>query len=117
MDIIMIENTIQELENSETTFDNIKQLADLYIVRDKFKDNVVKSELSDILPAYSEYIKIKKQYQMGEISEGVVIKHLKYVCTEIEEFLDTLYKCTDMLRERKCIKEMINSIEETFKDR
>ena len=52
-----------------------------------------------------------------EISEGAVIKSLKYLCTEVEEFLDTLYNCTDMNKERKCIKDMIDIIEERFKDR
>ena len=117
MDIYAIQDTIKELEMGDTTLQNVSDLANLYIVRDRLYDTGVKRELDDILPAYTEYVKIKQQYQRKEISEGAVIKSLKFLCTEIEEFIDTLYKCTDMHKERKCLKDMIISIDEKFKDR
>lgn len=117
MDINAIQDTIKELELGDTTLQNVSDLANLYIVRDRLLNTDVKRELDDILPAYSDYVKVKQRYQKKEVSEGVVIKSLKYVCTEIEEFIDTLYKCTDMNKERKCIKDMINIIDERFKDR
>ena len=103
MDINAIQDTIKELELGDTTLQNVSDLANLYIVRDRLLNTDVKRELDDILPAYSDYVKVKQRYQKKEVSEGVVIKSLKYVCTEIEEFIDTLYKCTDMNKERKCI--------------
>lgn len=117
MDIYAINEAIDRLENDDTTMENIADLANLYVVRDNLNNNVVKAELSDILPAYSEYIEIKKQYQMREISEGAVIKSLKFTCTEIEEFIHTLYNCTDMNKERKCIKDMINRISTDFSNK
>ena len=118
MDIYIIENTIEDLENGEITLDTISKLADLYIVRDSLsKNNEVENELDDILPAYKEYLHIKKQYQMKEISEGAVIKSIKYLCEEIIEFLNTLYNCTDMNKERKCLKDMINTIYLEFKSK
>ena len=54
---------------------------------------------------------------MGDISEGAVIKALKYVCTEIIEFLLTLYSGTDMNKERKCLKDMINTIYSEFENK
>ena len=74
-------------------------------------------ELIDILPSYLDYIDMKREYQMGNISEGRVIKSLKFVCIEIEEFLLTLYSSTDMNKERKCIKDMVNSISTKFSDK
>jgi len=77
----------------------------------------VKKELADILPSYYEYVDLKRDYQMGNISESRVIKSLKFVCIEIREFVDTLYSSTDMNKERKCIREMIDNISRDFKDR
>ena len=74
-------------------------------------------ELSDILPSYLEYVALKREYQLGNISESRVIKSLKFVCIEIEEFLNTLYNCTDMNKERKCIIDMINHISTDFSDK
>ena len=117
MDIYAIQDTIKELELGDTTLQNVSDLANLYVVRDRLLDTDVKQELDDILPAYSDYVDVKQRYQRGEISDGVVIKSMKYVCREIADFIDTLYKCTDMNKERKCIKDMIDIIEERFKDR
>ena len=117
MDIYAIQDTIKELELGDTTLQNVSDLANLYVVRDRLLDTGVKQELDDILPAYTDYVKVKQRYQRKEISEGAVVKSLKYLCAEVEEFIATLYKCTDMNKERKCIKDMILNIDETFKDR
>lgn len=120
MDIYTIEDTIDALENSETTLDNIQLLASLYIVKDKFNnsntsnDNGVKSELDDIMPAYLRYVHAKTLYQSNELNEGAVIKELKSLCTEIQEFIDILYSCTDMNRERTCIKDTICSLHNKY---
>lgn len=116
MDIYAINEAIESLEQGETTLENVSDLANLYIVRNSLQ-TPVETELRDILPAYADYIHIKKQYQMHELSEGAVIKSLKYVCVEIREFLDTLYSCTDMGKERKCIKDMINTLYADFENR
>lgn len=116
MDIYAINEAIATLENSETTLENISDLANLYIVKNSLQSST-ENELNDILPAYAEYIHIKKQYQMHEISEGAVIKSLKYVCVEIREFLHALYQCTDMGRERKCIRDMINTLYSDFEEK
>lgn len=117
MDIKLINDAIYTLERSDTTLETIADLANLYIVQERLQVNTVKQELDDILPAYSEYINIKKDYQMGKVSEGAVIKAIKSVCTEIQEFISTLYNCTDMNKERKIIKETTTFIYENLKDR
>lgn len=119
MDMRLIDETISVLEQGETNFDTVSKLADLYIIKDKLafnnlSSNSVKSEINDILPAYSRYINVKRLYQLNEINEGAVIKEIKNLCTEIQEFIEVLYSCTDMGKERKCIKSVIDTLYEKF---
>ena len=114
MDINAIIDNIEELENASTTVDNVKELASLYIVRKNYKNrnlpeyhNESTKELEDILPQYSKYIEIKRQYQLGNVSEQAVRKAIRRVCKEIFEFINTLYSCTDMKDERDCIRGLI----------
>ena len=63
-----INNTIDQLEEGNTTFDNCIKLSALYIVRDKLQSalqseiveepevvDAIENELSDILPQYRKY--------------------------------------------------------------
>ena len=115
MDIKAINENIEELENSDTTFDNVKELAYLYIVRDHmFPQDKVEVELSDILPAYSKYVAIKYRYQRHEITEEPVVSAITEVCREIKEFLQTLYSGTDMHKERVQIIQMLSALNEQY---
>ena len=111
MDITDINRTIQELEKDSTTFENCSKLASLYIVRDRFNSGNVQNELNDILPQYTKYVDIKYRYQRGEISEKAVETQIKKVCSEISEFIQMLYSCTDMPIERKYIKNMLGGLQ------
>lgn len=103
-----IENTIDELENGDTTFDACIKLAALYNVREHFKGEVgaekvsdkVTKELADILPHYEAYIEAKRSYQLNKISEETVIEYMSTLCVEIDEFIHTLYISTDTPQER-----------------
>ena len=78
MDIELIEDTIEELEQDATSFDNCEKLASLYICRlfnknvnmslldtsDSVSTIIEHSELHDILPAYCKYIETKKQLRL-----------------------------------------------------
>ena len=88
LDLEEINNTIEELENSRTTYDNCLKLASLYIVRENISPkekpdtdenkaiyNDVVKEYSDILPAYSDYCESKRKYQMNEIPS---LQQLRY---------------------------------------
>ena len=115
-----INNTIEELENSSTTFDNCMKLASLYIVRDEHQKTVtddgkqVESELNDILPQYQIYCNIKRKYQLQELPDTTVQIAMKAVCKEIEEFMHTLYSSTDMPEERELIRNLIHNLQEAF---
>lgn len=108
LDIVQIENTIQELENSVTTFDTCIKLSALYNVREHLQnatqtmvasDNTAK-ELYDILPSYKRYIEIKQAYQLGTGNSEAVKQAFNNVCREIQEFILALYSGTDMPEER-----------------
>lgn len=114
MDIDIILDNIDYLENSDTNAENVKELAMLYIVRDNLKNSNLRvgnddinDEFKDILPQYREYVEIKRRYQLGEVPDTLVKSSIKRVCKEIYEFISTLYCCTDMPAERRCIDELI----------
>lgn len=120
LDLTEIKNTIEELENAPTTFANCQKLVSLYIVlnhintQEKQNEDTVIQEYSDILPAYTEFCKIKKQYQLNQTSIETVTTGIKDVCKEIYEFLQTLYNNSDIAEERhilvQSIKDFLNNI-------
>lgn len=114
MNINDIELSIRHLENSGTSYENCEKLASLYILRDHYSGEPIQgsvvSELSDILPAYQEYIKMKKDYQLGKITEKAIENKIKCVCLEIRELVQVMYFNSDMEVERIAIKEMIQKL-------
>ena len=66
------------------------------------------------LPAYTEFCKIKKQYQLNQVSIEAVTTGIKDVCKEIYEFLQTLYNNSDIAEERhilvQSIKDFLDNI-------
>ena len=108
---------IQDLENSDLSLSNIRNLSSLYIVRKHLTENTVDSvttELNDILPSYIEYVNTKRKYQLHEITECSVYIQLEQVCKEIKEFLHILYSNTDTPKEREIIKNLIDQLKEAF---
>ena len=118
LNIDEINNTIETLENSSTTFDTCNKLASLYIVRDKLQTqtalNKVETELNDILPQYRLYCTVKRKYQLHELPETSIHLALQDVCTEIKEFMQTLYSSTDTPEERKLIHKLVTELKEAF---
>ncbi len=120
MDLVAIEDAISILEESDTTPENVSELASLYICRDNLQNRLetlpdaITDELSDILPYYTKYRDIKRRYQMHQTTEGEVIKGIKDVCRELSEFIGVLYSGTDMNKERLCIKQMLVQLDEKY---
>lgn len=121
-----IKETISELEKQKTTFDTCHKLASLYIILDHIntnkiydehtnKENKVIEEYSDILPSYKKYCEIKRNYQLGLLSDNQIQSSMKSVCLEIEEFILTLYSSTDTEIERSLIHDLLKSIEKKVK--
>lgn len=120
MNIQEIENTIIELQNGDTTYANCQKLASLYIVKKHFptestnKENVVVKEFNDILPMYSEYCRIKRQYQLKELSGEAVLDAIQEVCREIKEFIKTLYANVDTVQEKEQLTNMIAELKTLY---
>ena len=111
MDIRIINEMIEELEDSDTTYANVADLASLYIVKDNLNyADIVTKELNDILPAYTVYKHIKRDYQLGKADKSKVINQMKYVCKEISELICTIYNNSDLEEERKLILETLKNL-------
>lgn len=124
MDIELIEDTIEELEQDATSFENCEKLASLYICRlfnknanmslldtsDNVSTIIEHSELHDILPAYCKYIETKKRYQQFEVVDKMLIYAMEDVCQEIIDFVAELYHNTETQAERVLITDMITNL-------
>lgn len=118
MDINSIIEEIQTLESGPTTVNNVIELASLYIVKEQLQNgnmpgiNGLQAEINDILPAYNKYCEVKRKYQLNEISDDAVIYQLELVLQEIADLVCTIYRGTDMRKERRKIKETIEQLYE-----
>ena len=124
LDLDLIDDTIEELEQDATSFENCEKLASLYICRLMNKNANMKlsdtlesvsynsrnSEVEDILPAYDKYIDTKRRYQQYEVVDKMLIYAMDNLCSEIVEFISDLYHNTETEAERVLIVEMINNL-------
>ena len=113
MNMQEIQDTIEELENGNTTYDNCIKLSALYSVRDNLKSDTEK-ELNDILPQFKMYVAVKKKYQLGELHREDLEFAIRSMCRDIEEFIETLYNNTELDSERATIHDMIERLAETL---
>lgn len=113
MDMLEIENTIEELENGPTTFDNAIKLSALYSVRDNLNSDTEK-ELEDILPQFRMYVAVKKGYQLKELTADDLKFAMRSMCRDIEEFIETLYNNTELQEERDTIHDMLERLLQAF---
>ena len=119
MDINIINDAIKTLELEDETFDNVSELASLYIVRNNMTQmsfSNAEDELYDILPSYKKYVDCKRRYQLGQTNEGEVIHSLKLLSSEISEFILTLFSGTDMRKERLILIEEMQKICDKIKE-
>lgn len=114
MDIEIINENIKILEDSETSLENIQELALLYTVKNNFSGDKVESELSDILPAYKKYLDAKRKFQMKEIDDTPMVDYMKLLCKEIQDFVLLLYNNTHTRKERHYIEETLSYLYKRF---
>ena len=113
LNLVEIQNTIKELENSETTFANCQKLASLYIVQrfyspqDTEQIEEVSTEIDDILPAYQQYCEVKRQFQLQRLPDTSVIQAMKNVCAELRDLVMVIYSNSDMENERQQLKNLL----------
>lgn len=112
MNIEEIQENIHRLENEPTTFTNCQKLASLYICKEQLKPglkrmvNDVNKELNDVLPQYSHYIEVRRQYQLHKTGKKELLTVLGCLCQEISEFLEALYSSTESKEEQDLIKNL-----------
>ena len=117
MNIEIIQENIDELENADTTFEAVQELAYLYIIRNNLSEpGIVKKELADIVPAYQKYVAAKRRFQLGEIDDEPMIKTMQLLCMEIKEFVLALYSGTGTRKERIYIEETVSSLFSVFEN-
>ena len=114
MNIADINEIIDELEQSEFSLSNVRNLSALYNVKTHLLgtsnyDSTTK-ELSDVLPSYLQYIDTKKRFQLHEINEDLLHINMKELCKEIKEFVQALYSGTDTQQERDLINQMLKEM-------
>lgn len=109
MRLTAINNAIEALQTQETTVNSVQELAALYIVKDHLEksenatNSAVENELNDVLPAYKKYCEVKRKFQLGLLSDKVVLDYLKTVCSELRDLIQALYSGTDSKEERKIL--------------
>lgn len=109
MDIRNISETIEELENSDTTYENCMKLASLYIVMDKFKSDT-ETKLNDLTPQYRMYTAVKHEVDIGKLSMDDLMFAVKSICSSIEDFVNALFNNTSYNEEKLIIRDMISNL-------
>lgn len=116
MDIQTIEEAIQELEQSPTSVENVKNLASLYICRQNIKprlkssNNTFKQDINEVFPAYNTYCNAKKAFQTGNGTEEAVLNALSLLCSEIKDLYISLNSSSSSRKERRILKESVESV-------
>lgn len=108
-----IQETIRELEDRDSSFQNCERLAALYTIIDHHKDvsSPVIQEYSEILPSYQLYCKVKRKHELNELNDEAVKVAAKTLCGEIKDFLMVLYGNTSTEMEREELRKMLNSLD------
>lgn len=115
MDINIVDELISELKTCDTTYNNVRDLAALYTVKDKLEEDEKteeSKELFEILPAYKHYINEKRKFQLGESDKDHLQAEMKLLCIEIFDFVAALYRNTNTQEERQEIMRCISRINE-----
>lgn len=115
MDVKILDELIEEVKDSDTTYANARDLSALCSARDILTSPTdIEKEIDDILPAYRQYVDIKTRYQLKQIDKESVIYSLNLVCREIEELIQILYSSTDMPLERIEIQNIIRNLYDKY---
>lgn len=119
LDLELIDETLDDLLDAPTTFENCEKIAHLYVSR-LFAESVlnrtlegsesVLNELHDILPSYNKYVDAKTRYQRFEVTDKLLIVSMQNLCDEIIDFVSALYQNTELKEERIIIENMVNEL-------
>lgn len=119
LDMELIEDSIAELEQDATSYENCIRLASLYICREINKNrnmsvldtsNDVSNDSNNLFSTYNKYIDAKMRYQQYEVVDKMLIYAMSNLCHELTDFISNLYHNTETTAERALIVEMINNL-------
>lgn len=87
IDIEAIEETIEELENGETTMSVCHELASLYTIREHFKGARDTNQESDLATLLCDYMCMRDLYRLNALlgTMSDVISELYHTCDTSEE--------------------------------
>ena len=99
-------------------------LASLYTIKDHmehpkekvhehyemYKEEPIKKEIDDVLPAYQDFKELKRKYQLGEIEKAKVLKSFDVLLLQIRELIQILYRNSDMPEERERLSNIISEM-------
>lgn len=135
--IAELNSDISELEKKPASYQNCERLAVLYTLQERLLQksagqlqtaapsrisaessqnikghtkSITETSGNNILPAYKNYIEIKRQYQQGVIAKENVLKNLEVLSDEIKDFIRRLYRNSDMPEERNILSKTIAEI-------
>ena len=117
MNIVEVNDAIKELESSDSSLSNIRNLASLYIVQGQMQgklnsvmqqsNDAVLNELYEVIPSYKQYVIAKRRRQLNEISEDLVLDTLSRLGKELKDFVKSLYTATASENERIILTKII----------
>ena len=117
MNIVEVNDAIKELESSDSSLSNIRNLASLYIVQGQMQgklnsvmqqsNDAVLNELYEVIPSYKQYVIAKRRRQLNEISEDLVLDTLSRLGKELKDFVKSLYTATASENERIILAKII----------
>lgn len=120
MNITEINNMIKEIESSDASLSNVRNLASLYIVQGQMQGRLnsvmskstdaVLTELYEVIPSYKQYVIAKRRRQLNEISEGAVLDALSRLGKETKDFIQSLYTATASENERILLNKIISDL-------
>lgn len=120
MNIIEVNDAIKELESSDSSLSNIRNLASLYIVQGQMQgklnsvmqqsNDAVLNELYEVIPSYKQYVIAKRRRQLNEISEDLVLDTLSRLGKELKDFVKSLYTATASENERIILTKILTDL-------
>lgn len=122
MELVEVNSMIRELERSDSSLSTARNLAALYVIQGQLQgrlddipsksNDVVLTELYEVIPSYKRYVIAKRRQQLNEISDEAVLNTLTRLGKEIKDFIRTLYTSTSSEAERKVLHKIVTDLKD-----
>ena len=107
---------IQDMKSKEPTPQNMRDIAllELWLSSNTQKavPNVstvkIQNEINDILPAYVEYIEVKRKRMLKEVTDEKVLFTLQTLVNELQDLIEMIYRNTETCEEREILTRFLH---------